>query len=313
MRDKVGSVMKASFFNFQCFRNRFTVLLATTAMAGVALTSHALTAVDSGAGAATPPTATNKGVVLSPGALDVLRMVQAKVSPQVITAYVKAAVTSFNLSANDIIVLRHLGVTDEVLAAMLERGGELRAQTVPAAPAYAVAPAAAQPAAATPAMEPYTPAGDYSYAAGANPYDNGYGDPYSYAGYYPYPYYSYYPYTYGYSYPICSYGYCGYHGCYHSYPGRCYYGHGFYGHGNPGFHSAQASSSHLYSGPTFTGPRRIYSGPTFAGPNNLIRNAPMNHFAVHSMPAGGVAMRSVAFTHSGGAVRSGGVSGGGHR
>ena len=314
MRGKVGSVMKALFFNFQYFRGRFTGLLAAMAMAGVTSTAHALTAVDSAAGTATPPAGTSKGVVLSPGALDVLRMVQAKVSPQVITAYVKSSVTSFNLSANDIIVLRHLGVTDEVLAAMLERSGELRAQPAPAGPAYATAPAAAQPAAVPPDATAWAPPPDYSYAVGTTPSDYGYGD--SYNGYYPYPYYSYYP-SFVY-YPFCgawgcSYGYCGYHGCSHAYPGYCCYSHHYYGPGYPGFHTSQASSSHLYSGPTFTGPRNLYSGPTFTGPNNLIRNAPMNHFAGHTMATGGLAMRSAAMTRSAGAVRGVGASGGGHR
>ena len=308
--------MKASFFDFHYFRGFFGGFLTAAAIAGGTLNSCALSAVDTAPAA--PPASTERGVVLSPGARDVLRMVQAKVSTDVIAAYVRASATPFNLSANDIIVLRHLGVTDEVLTAMLQRSGELRAQAVPAGPGYATAPAPTQTA--IPAPAPEAPPADYSYGAGSTPYyDNSYVDPSSYAGYYPYPYYSYYPSLV--YYPFCgawgcSYGYCGFHGHSHAYPGYCCYSHGYYGPGYPGFHSTQAFANHLYSGPTFTGPRNLYSGPTFAGPNNLIHNsapAAMNHFASHTMAAGGLAVRSAAMTRSAGAVRSGGAVGGSHR
>src|SRR5256885_16893798 len=123
----------------------------------------------------------------SPGVSDVLKMVDAKIDADVITAYIHSSRIPYSPSVNEIIELKQRGVSSVILTAMLQHGGELRAQmaqvnsTVPAPNPY--------PGTATP--YPATPAYDY----GAQPVYSY--DPYAYS--YPAYGYSYYPY-YGYGY-----------------------------------------------------------------------------------------------------------------
>ncbi len=121
------------------------------------------------AGAATvasaSPTATNQGEALStnqsksfspavprvrfsPGIVDIVRMVQAKVDPEVILAYIKNSPVPYNPGAGEIIALKARGVPQDILAALLEHGAELRTKSLAPAqtPAYPPGPPAGPPA-----------------------------------------------------------------------------------------------------------------------------------------------------------------------
>src|SRR5690242_15938380 len=64
----------------------------------------------------------------SPGSIEVLKLADAKVSNEVIEAYIRNSSFAYNPTAGEIIALRHHGVSDSVITTMLNRGGELRAQ-----------------------------------------------------------------------------------------------------------------------------------------------------------------------------------------
>jgi len=137
----------------------------------------------------------------SPGIADIVKMVQAKVDVEVIKAYIKNSWVPFNPSAEEIIALQQSGVSDDIISAMLQRGGEIRAQ---ARAAMAYQGGAAPPP--YPAANPYAPTPAYP--------GNDYGTTPAYPGYdygtaTTYPDYSYdYPaYAYGYGYPDYGYGY----------------------------------------------------------------------------------------------------------
>jgi hypothetical protein len=181
----------------------------------------------------------------SPGVADIVRMVDAKVDAEVIKTYIKNSPTAYNPNATEIIALRDRGVGPEILTAMLQRGAEVRVQSMQAAQAVAstVAPQT-YPAAAN----PYAPAPAYPNYAYSYPVDS-----YAYPSYaYAYPGYNYGYCSYGYGWPYCwpslsfSFGGYPYRGfCGYRYPGwyggRGGFGHGarfasFAGHGG-GFHS----------------------------------------------------------------------------
>ena len=78
----------------------------------------------------------------SPGVADIVKLADAKVDAQVIKTYIKNSPTAYNPNASEIIALKDRGVAPEILAAMLQRGAEVRAQgTQPSqVPANPVAP-----------------------------------------------------------------------------------------------------------------------------------------------------------------------------
>lgn len=111
-------------------------------------------------------------------------MTDAKVNAEVLKAYIKNSSATYNLSAADIITLKNRGVPDDVLTAMLQRGG---AEQGPGTGNPQVAGPQPYPAAPT----PYTTLPDYGYG-----YDYGTGPVY-YPNLYSYPDYVYgYPYSY---------------------------------------------------------------------------------------------------------------------
>ena len=174
------------------------------------------------AGSATAVTTTDP-VQLSHSAEDILKLSRAKVGDDVIIAFIQGGSRRFDLTASEIVRLRNEGVSDRVLAAMVNPQSPTppapQPPPQPAAPASAVSVSAAQDATGN---TPAAPATVYVVPTSA---------PASYAPY-PYPYYS------GYSYPAVSvgigfgtgWGYGYYGGCYRSgYYGRPYYG--GYSHG----------------------------------------------------------------------------------
>jgi hypothetical protein len=64
----------------------------------------------------------------SPGVDDVLRMIHAGVSTEVIRTYIENSPTKYSLSPAEIIALKKQGVPDELTAAMMKRGSALAAE-----------------------------------------------------------------------------------------------------------------------------------------------------------------------------------------
>ena len=144
-------------------------------------------------------------VQLSYGVADILKLSRAKVKDETILAFVANSQNNYNLSAEEIIYLRAEGVSERVVAGMLEHSKRREATVAavaapPAAPAQAATayvPPANAYVATTPVVVQSSPVYVYSSPA------------YSYYDYYPYPYsYSYYGYR-DYCYPRYG-GYVGY-------------------------------------------------------------------------------------------------------
>ena len=261
-------------------------LMAGTLVLCAPVASRAINAVTPATGAvnqsvAAPPTA--PAARHSPGVTDIMKMVDAKVDAQVIKTYIKNSPTAYYPSANEIIALKDRGVGPEILTAMLQRGAEVRVQSMQAAQAAASASA---PQTYPNGVTPYAPAPDYGYTT--QPAYPNYADSYpAYADTYAYPAYSY-----GYSSPYFNCGFGGY-GC--GYPYYCGWpGFGFYG-GGRGFYGGGNYGRGSYGGRGNFGVGARFGG--FAGSRG----------GFHSFGGGG---RSASFVSHGGGFRSGGGFGG---
>jgi hypothetical protein len=71
------------------------------------------------------------------GVEQILQMVHAGVSKEVIKAYIESAPIAYELSAADIIALKNEGVPDELTTAIIKRGAELRTEVAQANAAQA--------------------------------------------------------------------------------------------------------------------------------------------------------------------------------
>src|SRR5436190_17891487 len=78
------------------------------------------------------------GTHLSAGVPEILKMIDAKVDIEVVKTFIRNSPVPYNLSSSEIIILKDRGVPNEVLAMILQRGGELRAQSMPSSPPAAV-------------------------------------------------------------------------------------------------------------------------------------------------------------------------------
>ena len=70
----------------------------------------------------------------SAGVAEILKMVDAKVDIEIIKTFIRNSPVPYNLSSSEIIILKDRGVPNEVLAIILQRGGELRAQSAQSSP-----------------------------------------------------------------------------------------------------------------------------------------------------------------------------------
>ena len=254
-----------------------TLLFCTPAKAEIRLTAAATAET----GAATPH--------FSPGVADVVKMVDAKIDSEVITAYINSSRIPYNPGVNEIIALKERGVSAVILTTMLQHGGELRAQmaqATPSAPSPNPYPAAANP-------YPPTPAYDY----GAQPVYSDYS--YSYPAYssYAYPYYGY---GYGCSWPLFGFdlALCG------RAPFRCGFGRdfGFRNHSVAFGHGGFGGRSGFSTGRGGFGGRSASLAGNFGGfsPSGFAGRSTGGH---SGGSFGG---------HSGGGFGGGGRSGGGH-
>ncbi len=190
----------------------------------------------------------------STGVAEVLKMTAAKIDPEVIKAYVRNSSTAYNPTVNEIIGMKDNGVSSEIITAMIQHGGEIRAQAprapqpAPApygtqptysttAPAYAPAPVQVQPQAYAP--EVVYP--DYGYTYASYPASSVYYIGGGYGGYYPY---------WGWPSAYWGSGYCGYGGwnnCGWGYRGGWGYNCG-YGYGNRYCNTGWGNRGYCYNG-----------------------------------------------------------------
>ena len=152
-------------------------------------------------------TSSNKPVELSWGLDEIVKLSKAKVNESVILAFIENSETAYNPTAQDIIQLRELEVSSQVITALMRRGEGLRETAREAQKQIQAEQAAAVAAAPTPAN---------TQSANAVPVST-----VTYIGY---PRY--------YTYPSYNYGYC-YPGSY-SYPG--YYAYSYYPRFSLGVH-----------------------------------------------------------------------------
>jgi multisubunit Na+/H+ antiporter MnhG subunit len=162
------------------------------------VTSRAINTAAPSAGAVNQdaPVAQNAPLArFSPGVADIVKMVDAKVDPEVVKTYIQHSPTAYNPSATEIIALKDHGVGADILTAMLQHGAEVRAQATRGASAAPNTPA---PQAAPGEVNPYAPAYDYNAQAVYPAYSYTYPDTsYAYPSYtYAYPSYGYGAYNY---------------------------------------------------------------------------------------------------------------------
>src|SRR6266446_8227719 len=91
---------------------------------------------------------------VSPAVAEVLRLAESGVSEDVVMAYIQNSPAGFNLSADQILYVRDLGLSSQVITAMLNRDAALRSQPPPSQPATEPEPA---PAPTVPVEAPLTP------------------------------------------------------------------------------------------------------------------------------------------------------------
>jgi hypothetical protein len=193
-----------------------TTTIPTSAFSITAEQPDVIAPLGTVAAPAVAPTESPPAATYSAGVAEIVKMVDAKVDPQVIKAYIKNSPIPYSPTSSEIIALKEHGVSDDILTTMMQRGAEVRAQGAAAANQ-------APPAPMAPGGYGYTPVPTYGSDYGSAPYvDYSYGYPYYGYPYYGYPYsYSWYGYPY-YYYPF----YCGYYGCgnhyYHCHNGHCY-------------------------------------------------------------------------------------------
>lgn len=101
-----------------------------------------------------------KDASLSRGVTEVTRMAESGTDESVLLAQVRNSDTPYNLRSEDIAHLREHNVSDSVITAMIERGGELRARVPPTPPPVPTVPVVQAQASSTvtyvPAVKPCT-------------------------------------------------------------------------------------------------------------------------------------------------------------
>jgi hypothetical protein len=307
-------------------------IVAGALLLGAPITSRAINSAAPTAGAVNLNTlaAPNAPAMKSsPGVADIVKMVDAKVDPEVVKTYIQNSPTAYNPSATEIIALRDHGVGTDILTAMLQHGANVRAQAMRAAPA-AANPLDTQ--APPGAVNPYAPAYDYRVQPASASYAYTYPDAsYAYSSYaYAYPSYYYGGYNYGsywpWYWPSFSFG-CYSLGSYCGYPYRSYgYGHpyyyGGYGHGNyygdHGYYGGGYNGGHAYygghpntGGHPYTGGHGYSGGHAYPGGHAYSGNRGYN-YGSGARPAsfGGYSAGYHSFGGGGRPATFGGSSGG---
>jgi hypothetical protein len=142
-----------------------------------------------------PPPAPGAAVSRQPdGVAEILQLAHAKVSDNVMIAYIRQSRSNYNLDANQIISLRQQGVSDAVINAMLNQPKPSDTALMSAPPQSTVSQASVAPSDTYGSSVTVAPSTTYVAAAPAT---------YYYYPAYSYSYPAYYPY-YGYAYPPVS-------------------------------------------------------------------------------------------------------------
>ena len=223
------------------FVNTFKIqdILPVITAAGLALSPLAVLAEDSPADTAPP---------LAYGVPQILKLQQAKVTDDVIIAYIHNSGGSYGLDADQIIYLRQQGISDKVLTTMLAqpRPASMSASTAP--PPVNSYATEAPVAYAQPAPAYVQPASSSVYVMPNNQI------------YYSSGYFSYYPYYY---YPYYFHGaYCGFHGNCFARGGFCS-GNGF--HGGNCFGNVCHTAGNFHGGIAFASHGSSFHGGSFGG------------------------------------------------
>ncbi len=177
------------------------VLLAATALAGATLAWAAAAESEQGVATSAPKPAEVRGgdaTTQSPALGEILKMADAKVSPEIIKAYIHISPIAYKPSAADIIDLRKRGVSEDIILALIEHGEAPQAKS--ASSSQATASASTSPSSAESSKVPAP-----VYAAPAQTVYPNYTYPYPYPAYsypaYPYAVYPWYGYPRPYGYP----------------------------------------------------------------------------------------------------------------
>ena len=110
--------------------------LAVLAVAGLAWSGTKAVAQDSSASSTTQPEAVSAPALqLADGVAQILKLEQAKVGDDTIIAYINNSGNNYALNANQIIYLKHQGVSENVINAMLKQHYTSAAQTQVVIPA----------------------------------------------------------------------------------------------------------------------------------------------------------------------------------
>jgi len=138
---------------------KYSGLLAVLALVGrVGLAQEPYTAAPPPAQAA--PVQAN----LSPGAAEVVRLAQSGVSEDVVLAYVQNSQSTFNLSADDVVYLRDVGLSSPVITSMINHDNALRGQQPQYSPPPAT-PVPTEPPSTAPVEAPLVPSTGPDYVA----------------------------------------------------------------------------------------------------------------------------------------------------
>jgi hypothetical protein len=111
-------------------------MVAVMAIAGLALSASTALAQDSSAANTVRPAAVNAPVTqLTYGVSQIVQLAQAKVGDDTIIAYIKNTGNSYGLTVDQIIYLRHQGISDAVITTMLNQPKPVVAAATVATPA----------------------------------------------------------------------------------------------------------------------------------------------------------------------------------
>jgi hypothetical protein len=112
--------------NFGGFKSGRMVGLAAAIIFSGGILSATENLVLKGGGQATTPTPVTP--YYSPALAEVLSLLGAKVSPDVVKTFIKTSSASFDMGPQTIIGLRNMGVSDDIVNALLQRDSELKTQ-----------------------------------------------------------------------------------------------------------------------------------------------------------------------------------------
>lgn len=143
---RMGLLARFGHSTFQSARTRASALLLAGLLSGAGSQAPAVTATATNAITTARPAATVPASI-TPAVAAVLRLAESGVTDEVLIGYIKNVQTPFVLSADTILYLQDLGLSSQVLTAMLNRDSELRAYApvptpgvTPEPPAEVVAP-----------------------------------------------------------------------------------------------------------------------------------------------------------------------------